>query len=196
MAFCSKCGTQINDGAKFCPKCGQPTNEVSNVQNQSAGYNDDSEPEEEQIKTWQKIVSVLFWPAGAILLVVALIKKQSELAKSALIYTAIGIGLSIGLNIALGGCSNEYSEETESVGSFNSSSDDSSYDLDDVAKSGYENGYEFGFSMADVDLEPDAKQSFSAYYGAPQTAEEKKVYDVYKQNYDRGYREGVRAGRQ
>ena len=22
MAFCAKCGTQVNDGAKFCPKCG------------------------------------------------------------------------------------------------------------------------------------------------------------------------------
>ena len=196
MGFCSKCGTQIDDGAKFCPKCGQPTSEVRDVQNQSASYNYDSEPEEEQIKTWQKIVSVLFWPAGAILLIVALIKKQSELAKSALIYTAIGIGLARGLNIALGGCSNDYSEETESVSSFNSSSDDSSYDLDDIAKSGYQNGYDTGFSLADVNMEPDAKQSFTMYYGAPQTAEEKKVYNVYKQNYDRGYREGVRAGRQ
>ena len=24
MAFCSKCGNQLIDGAKFCPKCGQP----------------------------------------------------------------------------------------------------------------------------------------------------------------------------
>ena len=24
MAFCSKCGTQVNDGTKFCPKCGNP----------------------------------------------------------------------------------------------------------------------------------------------------------------------------
>ena len=32
MAFCSKCGTQINDGAKFCPKCGQPTNAASQQQ--------------------------------------------------------------------------------------------------------------------------------------------------------------------
>ena len=24
MAFCSKCGTEIQDGAKFCPSCGQP----------------------------------------------------------------------------------------------------------------------------------------------------------------------------
>ncbi|MDR0818680.1 MAG: zinc-ribbon domain-containing protein [Oscillospiraceae bacterium] len=24
MAFCSNCGTQIDDGVKFCPSCGQP----------------------------------------------------------------------------------------------------------------------------------------------------------------------------
>lgn len=32
MAFCSKCGAQINDGAQFCPKCGQPTNAASEQQ--------------------------------------------------------------------------------------------------------------------------------------------------------------------
>ena len=196
MAFCGKCGTQLSDGAKFCPKCGQPidSDETNIVQNPITSNSYDDEPEEEQIKTWQKVVSVLFWPAGAILIIAALIKKQSELAKSALIYTAIGIGLAIALNIALGGCSNNYSNDVESVSSY--SDDDSSYDLDNVAKVGYENGYEMGFNCADIDIEPDAKPSFSANYGAPQTAEEKKVYDVYKQNYDRGYREGVRAGRQ
>lgn len=25
MAFCSKCGTELTEGAKFCPKCGNPT---------------------------------------------------------------------------------------------------------------------------------------------------------------------------
>ena len=25
MAFCSKCGTELMEGAKFCPKCGNPT---------------------------------------------------------------------------------------------------------------------------------------------------------------------------
>lgn len=25
MAFCSNCGTELTDGAKFCPKCGTPT---------------------------------------------------------------------------------------------------------------------------------------------------------------------------
>lgn len=99
MAFCGNCGTQLNDGAKFCPKCGQPTSEVSNVQNQSANSNFDSEPEE-QIKTWQKIVCVLFWPIGAIITIAAFLKKQHALAKSALLYTAIGIALAIVISIA------------------------------------------------------------------------------------------------
>ena len=25
MAFCGKCGAQLNDGVKFCPSCGAPT---------------------------------------------------------------------------------------------------------------------------------------------------------------------------
>lgn len=42
MAFCSKCGAQINDGAKFCPKCGQPTNVVSQQQENQSQQVDDS----------------------------------------------------------------------------------------------------------------------------------------------------------
>ena len=29
MAFCSKCGTQLNEGQKFCPSCGAPADEKS-----------------------------------------------------------------------------------------------------------------------------------------------------------------------
>ena len=29
MAFCSKCGTELSDGAKFCPKCGEEVNQQS-----------------------------------------------------------------------------------------------------------------------------------------------------------------------
>ena len=29
MAFCSKCGAQLNEGEKFCPSCGAPTDEKS-----------------------------------------------------------------------------------------------------------------------------------------------------------------------
>lgn len=66
----------------------------------------------------------------------------------------------------------------------------------DMAEAGYKHGYEMGFQMADIDLQPDAKMSYAAYYGAPSTPAEKRMYQIYKENYDRGYREGGRAGRE
>lgn len=30
MAFCTKCGAQINNGSKFCPKCGTPIQASNN----------------------------------------------------------------------------------------------------------------------------------------------------------------------
>ena len=30
MAFCNKCGAQVNDGSKFCPKCGTPVQASTN----------------------------------------------------------------------------------------------------------------------------------------------------------------------
>lgn len=199
MEFCSKCGTQINDGAKFCPKCGQPTSEVSNFQNQSASYNYDSEPEEEQIRTWQKIVSVLLWPVGLIITIVAFFKKQQALAKSALIYTAIGFGLAIGLNIALGGCTNEYSQQVESIGASSEYEEDADYD--DVAEVGYKCGYEMGFELGGstagdyYDGTENIQMYYTNYYPAPTTPEEKRHYKVFADNYTRGFKDGKKAAR-
>ena len=45
MAFCGKCGTQVNDGVKFCPSCGAPVSaqEQTNqdTQQQTAGAQND-----------------------------------------------------------------------------------------------------------------------------------------------------------
>lgn len=30
MAYCEKCGSQLNEGAKYCPKCGNPCNSLTN----------------------------------------------------------------------------------------------------------------------------------------------------------------------
>lgn len=44
MAYCSNCGTEISDGAKFCPKCGTPTDgkaeQTKSVENKKADDND------------------------------------------------------------------------------------------------------------------------------------------------------------
>ena len=94
MAFCENCGTQLNDGTKFCPKCGQTIGGNASTPVQNFGGEG-----EEEMKTWQKIVSVLVWPAGAILTIVAFSRKQTTLAKTALIYTIIGLVLSLGVRL-------------------------------------------------------------------------------------------------
>ena len=183
MAFCSKCGAQINDGAQFCPKCGQPTSNAGNVQEPVIYNSFDEQPEEETIKTWQKVVSVLFWPAGVILVIVALIKNQSAIVKSALIYTAIGIGLAIALNVCLGGCSSDVFDTIEEVSN-----------TSDVEEDGYNDGYEFGFAIASEYMDEGVPSaSYTPKYGAPTTPEEKQLYRIYEKAYKRGFNDGKRA---
>ena len=66
MAFCSKCGTELTEGAKFCPKCGesvqsseeQPKNIVDAFKEgwQQGAKESQNEPSEnESLSTWQKI---------------------------------------------------------------------------------------------------------------------------------------------
>ena len=69
MAFCSKCGAQVNDGAKFCPKCGQPTNASSQQQVYQQHYV--AQPQEEEhsrmYKMWH---SKWNWIAAIVFLIV------------------------------------------------------------------------------------------------------------------------------
>lgn len=184
MAFCSKCGTQIQDGAKFCPKCGQPTSNAGNVEEPETYNSFDNEPEED-IQTWQKIVSILLWPVGVIILIVALIKKQSGKAKSALLYTIIGIGLVIALNVYLGGCSTDVLNtiEDEIVDSESS----------DIEEAGYNEGYEMGFQLGGSYDEGEGSIPYTRTYGAPSTPEEKQQYRLYENAYKKGYQDGAKA---
>lgn len=104
MAFCANCGNQVNDGVAFCPKCGNAVNGAPNAQQQvnQPQQQCNEYREEETMKTWQKIVCILVWPAGAILTIVSFAKKQTALAKSALIYTIIGLVLSMVIQVLLG----------------------------------------------------------------------------------------------
>ena len=52
MAFCGKCGNQLEEGAKFCPKCGQPTNQQP-YENNNESLN--SVSNEENLVTLEKI---------------------------------------------------------------------------------------------------------------------------------------------
>lgn len=90
MAFCSKCGAQINDNAQFCPKCGQPNKVAQQQQVNQFQRQPKEQPQEEKMKWWQKILFFLFGPVGLIAGLVYLIKKKDAMAKSAFLWGAIG----------------------------------------------------------------------------------------------------------
>ena len=90
----------------------------------------------------------------------------------------------------IGNDSSEETEDEEEISNVPSSVSN------DVAEEGYNDGYQMGFQVADIDMKPDAKISFTTTYGAPSTPEEKEMYNIYKQNYERGFRDGKRAGRE
>lgn len=159
MAFCSKCGAQIYDGAQFCPKCGQPNNAASQQHFNQQQYG--VQPKEEHSRMYKMWHSKWNWGAAIVLF---------------FIFVAVKIG----------NASDEVVEETSVTSSISS----------DVAQQGYEDGYQAGFQLADMDMQPDAKIAFTTNFGAPSTPEEKEMYNIYKQNYDKGYREGKSAGRE
>ena len=66
----------------------------------------------------------------------------------------------------------------------------SNVDADEIAKEGYDAGYEDGFSFGgSFDME-DARTSFSLMYEAPKTPEEKEKFKIYVENYKRGFTDG------
>jgi uncharacterized membrane protein YvbJ len=64
MAFCSNCGTELKDGAKFCPKCGTRTNVAPAPVEYSYSSDDNEEEEYEELGLGWKIIIFLFWPLG------------------------------------------------------------------------------------------------------------------------------------
>ncbi len=196
MAFCGKCGTQIEDGVKFCPKCGQPTGNADDIQHQAEYKPFNDQEDDDTTKTWHKVVCVLFWPIGLIMTIVAFFQKRSGKAKSLLIYTIIGIALGIVINVCFGGCNSFVEGFNEG---YNSSSVEDGYissdeEVSDVEEAGYQDGYEFGFEVGNEYIDEGSPSiSYSTRYGAPSTPEEKQQYKAYERAYKRGFSEGRKA---
>ncbi|MBA4347737.1 MAG: hypothetical protein C0413_02680 [Clostridiales bacterium] len=67
MAYCSKCGSQVNDGDRICGNCGEPVNGANRTP-ETANSND----------TWMGILSYL----GFLALIPYLIKDQSSFVRA------------------------------------------------------------------------------------------------------------------
>jgi len=66
MAFCSKCGSQLNEGDKACGNCGEPV--IANRSTSAAGSND----------MWMGILSYL----GVLALIPYLVKDQTPFVRA------------------------------------------------------------------------------------------------------------------
>ena len=134
------------------------------------------------------------------------VKKLNLVHKSGNEYTGIaeckvdGEDAQFSLKVISDGQTVQAEWEVSAIGGEDSNDEEesgvSSSQVNDLAEEGYNHGYQMGFQMADLDSEPDAKMSFAMTFGAPSTPEEKQMYNIYKQNFDRGYRDGKRAGRE
>ena len=63
----------------------------------------------------------------------------------------------------------------------------------EVAKKAYDKGYEKGFN-GESDIIGDPKTiSYTVKYGAPKTNEEKELFNIWEENWQKGYEEGNRA---
>lgn len=83
MAFCSKCGTQINDGAKFCPSCGTPVAATA-AEPQQQSYQPTPAPSassgEAQDAEQNKVMGVLAY-LGILVLIPLFAAKESKFAR-------------------------------------------------------------------------------------------------------------------
>lgn len=77
--------------------------------------------------------------------------------------------------------------------------DNVSLDNESVAKKGYNAGYEEGFAMGnddyfdDEDIVDDARIEFEAIYGAPKSSQQKQLYQIFLENYKKGYKDRQKA---
>lgn len=116
MAFCRNCGNQVNDGTKFCPKCGKTLDKASLAPQQTdESQSQFADEPEGTIKVWQKILYLLFWPAGLLAGIIYTIQKKRSMARKAFVWGCASLGASIGLMLSMEGCSNNEPENTTKV---------------------------------------------------------------------------------
>lgn len=96
MAFCSNCGNELKEGAKFCSKCGTKIS-VAPVEYYNSS-DDDDEIEYEDLSIGWKILILLIWPCGLGSYFYYHRNNEPIKAHSAIVWAAAGFVLTIILN--------------------------------------------------------------------------------------------------
>lgn len=63
----------------------------------------------------------------------------------------------------------------------------------EIAEAGYNSGYERGFNGSSDIIGNPKTISYTVKYGAPKSNEEKELFNIWKENWQKGYDEGNRA---
>lgn len=186
MAFCGKCGTQLNDGAKFCPKCGNPISVLQEKGEAPVNFSDSNIEEDVDESNEQENSGKKKWVQYALFIIGLLVFFY--------FYDMLHDGGS-----SVEPTTEQYQEsssvEQESVE--NDKASQFAERKEEVKQKGYKAGYENGFTVGPStyvtqDPKRSAKTYYTTYYGAPMNEEEMTLCNIFVENYVKGYEEGHR----
>lgn len=181
MLYCKKCGNKLEDGANFCPKCGCPTESTLVNDSDTIVDNGKFAPNVQVQPTNQFEAST---------------GEKSKLGcLSKILYTFLFFILIGFLAEECGGGDTNMDESNAPQATENVKSGDDCEQPDDIAKKGYEDGYEMGFKEMEGHEKHegiDGEDMVRIWYGsAPKNEKEKRLYKKYRDNFWKGYKDGL-----
>ena len=106
MAFCGKCGTQLNDGAKFCPKCGTPTQMSAKLGKEEISDEEELQVENEGEKWPIPMVAKVGLILSALLVVYGVLTINTSSFQGIVFIYCIAIGMLLVIWAAFNGYGN------------------------------------------------------------------------------------------
>ena len=203
MLYCKKCGNKLEDGANFCPKCGCPTDSTlandsdtivdngkfaPNVQVQPTNQFEASTGEKSKLGCWSKILyTFLFF------ILIGFLAEECGGGDTNMDESNAPQATE---NVKSGGGGDTNMDESNAPqATENVKSGDDCEQPDDIAKKGYEDGYEMGFKeMEGLEQHEgiDGDDMVRICYGsAPKNEKEKRLYKKYRDNFWKGYKDGL-----
>ena len=201
--YCTKCGNKLEDGANFCPKCGCPTESTlvndsdtivdngkfaPNVQVQPTNQFEASTGEKSKLGCWSKILyTFLFF------ILIGFLAEECGGGDTNMDESNAPQATE---NVKSGGGGDTNMDESNAPqATENVKSGDDCEQPDDIAKKGYEDGYEMGFKeMEGLEQHEgiDGDDMVRIWYGsAPKNEKEKRLYKKYRDNFWKGYKDGL-----